>query len=142
MDTRNQNCGLPYDWCYYLHRSRDAFPPVCRIFHISVQINVSSTINMQTKGSIKISPCRGILLSVYELPLSTCKINIEMSLKSKSYILALDRVKLSLGIFFFLSCLLESFFFTCFQDLPFFVSKTHTTQFWVFGGGSSVFMII
>ena len=36
-------------------------------FHISVQINVSSTINMQTNGSIKSLPCRGILLSVYEL---------------------------------------------------------------------------
>ena len=34
--------------------------------------------------------------------------NIEIALKSKSYILYLDHVKLSLGIFFFLSCLIES----------------------------------
>ena len=38
------------------------------------------------------------------------KINIEISLKSRSYILDLDSVKLSLGIFFFLSCLMEIFF--------------------------------
>ena len=37
------------------------------LFHISVQINVSSTINMDTKGSIKNLPCRGLLLSCYEL---------------------------------------------------------------------------
>ena len=36
-------------------------------FHIFVQINVSSTINMQTKGSIKSLQCRGLLLSFYEL---------------------------------------------------------------------------
>ena len=24
MDKRNENCGLPYDRCYYLHRSRDS----------------------------------------------------------------------------------------------------------------------
>ena len=36
--------------------------------------------------------------------------NIEMALKSRSYILDLDHVKLSLGIFFFLSCLIESIF--------------------------------
>ena len=35
--------------------------------------------------------------------------NIEMALKSRSYFLDLDRVKLSLGIFYFLSCLMESF---------------------------------
>ena len=35
--------------------------------------------------------------------------NIEMALKSRSYILDHDHVKLSLGIFFLLSCLRESF---------------------------------
>ena len=57
----------------------------------------------------------------------TCKMNIKMAIKSRSYILDLDRVKLSLGIFFFLNCLMESFF-TSFQDLPLFLSKTHTTK--------------
>ena len=47
-----------------------------------------------------------------------------MALKSRSYILDLDRVKLSLGIFFFLSFLMESFP-TSLQDLPFFVNNTH-----------------
>ena len=32
-------------------------------FHIAVQINVSSAINMQTNGSIKSLTCRGLLLS-------------------------------------------------------------------------------
>ena len=36
--------------------------------------------------------------------------NIEMALKSRSYILDLDRVKLFLYIFFFMSCLMERFF--------------------------------
>ena len=36
--------------------------------------------------------------------------NIEMALKSRSYILDLDRVRLSVGIFFFLSCLMERIF--------------------------------
>ena len=36
--------------------------------------------------------------------------NIEMALKSRSYILDLDHVKLSLGIFFFLICLIGSIF--------------------------------
>ena len=36
--------------------------------------------------------------------------NIEMALKSRYYIFDLDLVKLSLGIFFFLSCLIESIF--------------------------------
>ena len=40
----------------------------------------------------------------------TCKINVEMALKSRSYILDLDCVKLSLEIFFFLCCLMEIFF--------------------------------
>ena len=35
--------------------------------------------------------------------------NIEMALKSRSYILDLDLVRLSFGIFFFLSCLMERF---------------------------------
>ena len=37
--------------------------------------------------------------------------NIEMALKSRSYILDLDRVKFSLGNLVFLSCLMESFFY-------------------------------
>ena len=31
MDKRNKNCGLPYDWCYYPHWSRDSLSPVCGI---------------------------------------------------------------------------------------------------------------
>ena len=34
--------------------------------------------------------------------------NIEMALKSRSYILDLDHVKWSLGIFFLLGCLMET----------------------------------
>ena len=37
--------------------------------------------------------------------------NIEMALNSRSYILDLDRVRLSFGIFFFLSCLMGRFFY-------------------------------
>ena len=33
----------------------------------SVQINVSSTVNMQRKGSIESLPCSGLLLTFYEL---------------------------------------------------------------------------
>ena len=36
-------------------------------FHISVQINFSSTIKMQRYGSIKSLPCSGLLLPLYEL---------------------------------------------------------------------------
>ena len=53
--------------------------------------------------------------------------NIEMALISRRYILNLDRVKLSMEIFFFLSFLIVSFF-TSFQDLPLFLSKTHTKK--------------
>ena len=53
--------------------------------------------------------------------------NIEMALKSRSYIFDLDHVKLSLRILFFLSCLIKSIF-TSFQDLPLFLSKTHTKK--------------
>ena len=48
----------------------------------------------------------------------TWKINNEMALKSRSYILDVDRIKLSLGIFFFLGCFI-AIFFTSFQDVPF-----------------------
>ena len=48
-----------------------------------------------------------------------------MALKSRSHILDLDSVKVSLGLFFFLSCLIKSFF-PSFQDIPLFLSKTHT----------------
>ena len=36
-------------------------------FHISVQINFFTTINMQRNGSIKSLPCSGLLLPLYEL---------------------------------------------------------------------------
>ena len=74
---------------------------------------------MQIKGCIKILPCKGLLLSFYEL------MNIEMVLKSRSYILDLDRVKLSLGIFFFLNCLMESFFYQLSGSTFIFVKNTH-----------------
>ena len=77
-------------------------------FHISVQTHVSSTIHMQRKGPIKSFPYNGLLLPLYEIIGGTCKINIEMSRKSRSNILDLDHVKLSLKIFFWLACLMES----------------------------------
>ena len=55
----------------------------------------------------------------------TCKMNIEMALKSRSYILDLDRVKLSLGIFFFLSCLMESFCYQLSGSTFIFVKNLH-----------------
>ena len=55
----------------------------------------------------------------------TCKMNIEMALKSRSYILDLDLVKLSLGIFFFLSWLIESIFHQLSGSTFIFVKKTH-----------------
>ena len=57
--------------------------------------------------------------------------NIEMALKSRSYILDFDRVKLALEIFFS-ELFTGELFFTSFQDLPlFFVKNTHqkTTNF-------------
>ena len=53
--------------------------------------------------------------------------NIEMALKSGSYILHLDRVKLSLGIKKFLSYLMESFFYQLSGSTFIFV-KTHTPK--------------
>ena len=53
--------------------------------------------------------------------------NIEMAQKSRSYILYLDHVKLSLGIFFFLSCLIESIFHQLLGPTFIFV-KTHTPK--------------
>ena len=84
---------------------------------------------MQTKGSIKSLPCRGLLLSVFELLKLgvVAKLNIEMALKSRSYILDLDRVQLSLGIFFFLSCLMKSFFYQLSASTVIFVKK-HTPK--------------
>ena len=53
--------------------------------------------------------------------------NIEMALKSRSYILDLDHVKLSLGIFFFSE--LFNGEAISFQDLPFLLlSKTPTKK--------------
>ena len=51
--------------------------------------------------------------------------NIEMALKSRSYIFDLDLVKLSLGIFFFLSCLIESIFHQLSGSTFIFVKNTH-----------------
>ena len=52
--------------------------------------------------------------------------NIEIALKSRSYIFDLDLVQLSLGIFFFLSCLIESIFFHQLSVSTFiFVKNTH-----------------
>ena len=84
------------------------------VFHISLQINVSSTNNMQRNGSIKSLPCNGLLLPLYE-----------MDLKSRSYIIDLDQVKLSWGLFFFLSCLIETFFHQLSGSTLIFVKNTH-----------------
>ena len=78
-------------------------------FDISVQKNFSSTINMHTNGYIKSLPCPVVILWNNEVR-GTCKMNIERALKLRSYILDIDRGKLSLGIFFFLSCLMLIFF--------------------------------
>ena len=51
--------------------------------------------------------------------------NIEMALKSRIYILDLDHVKLSLGILFFLSCLIESIFHQLSGSTFIFVKNTH-----------------
>ena len=51
--------------------------------------------------------------------------NIEMALKSRSYILDLDHVKLYLGIFFFLSCLIEIIFHQLSGSTFIFVKNTH-----------------
>ena len=50
--------------------------------------------------------------------------NIEMALKSRSYILDLDNVKLSLGTFFLLSCLIESIFHQLSGSTIIFVKNT------------------
>ena len=52
--------------------------------------------------------------------------NIEIAPKSRSYILDLDCVKLSLG--FFSELFNGEYFCTSFQDLPLFLSKTHTKK--------------
>ena len=51
--------------------------------------------------------------------------NTEMALKSRSYVLDLDHVKLSLGIFFFLSCLIESIFHQLSGSAFILVKNTH-----------------
>ena len=51
--------------------------------------------------------------------------NIEMALKSRSYILDLDHVKLYFEIFFFLSCLIESFSPQLSGSTFIFVKNTH-----------------
>ena len=48
-----------------------------------------------------------------------------MALKSRSYIFDIDLVKLSLGIFFFLSCLIESIFHQLSGSTFIFVKNTH-----------------
>ena len=96
-------------------------------FHISFQIIFSSTINIQRNGSIKSLPCSGLLLALYELMKwgGTCKMNIEMALKSRSYIFDLDHVKLSLGILFFLSRLIENIVYQLLGSTFIFVKNTH-----------------
>ena len=42
MDTKNENCGLPYDQCYYPHRSRYSLSPLCVFF-----LDVNSVINFR-----------------------------------------------------------------------------------------------
>ena len=54
--------------------------------------------------------------------------NIEMALKSRSNILDLDIVKLSLGVIFFLSCLMESFLRQLSGSTFIFVKKKHTKK--------------
>ena len=51
--------------------------------------------------------------------------NIEMALKSRSYILDLDHVKLSLGVFFFMICLIESIFHQLSGSTFLFVKNRH-----------------
>ena len=51
--------------------------------------------------------------------------NIEMALKSRSYILDLDRAKLSLGILFFLSFFYGEFFYWLSGSTFIFVKNTH-----------------
>ena len=51
--------------------------------------------------------------------------NIEMALKSRSYILNFDCKKLSLGIIFFLNCLMEVFFHQLSGSTFIFVKNTH-----------------
>ena len=51
--------------------------------------------------------------------------NIERALKSGSYILDLDNIKSSLGIFFFLSCLIESIFHQLSGSTFIFFKNTH-----------------
>ena len=51
--------------------------------------------------------------------------NIKMALKSRSYIFDLDHVMLSLGIFFFLSCLIDSIFHQRSVSTFIFVKNTH-----------------
>ena len=55
----------------------------------------------------------------------TCKMNIEMALKSRSCIHDLDHVKLSLGIFFLLSCLIERILHQLSGSTFIFVKTTH-----------------
>ena len=80
---------------------------------------------MRTKGSKEFALQRFIvvILGIIEVG-GTCKMNIEMALKSRSYILDLDCVKLSLGIFFFLSCLME-IFLPALGSTFIFVKSTH-----------------
>ena len=51
--------------------------------------------------------------------------NIEMALKSRSYIIDLDRVRLSFGIFLFLSSLMERFFYQLSGSTFVLVKNTH-----------------
>ena len=54
--------------------------------------------------------------------------NIEMALKSRSYILDLDHMKLSFGIFFLLGCLIESLLHRLSGCTFIFVKNTHKSH--------------
>ena len=52
MDKRNENCGLPYDRCYYPHLSRDSLSPVCGIFFPLIIYCVSNDLAYLLTGCI------------------------------------------------------------------------------------------
>ena len=72
---------------------------------------------MQRNDTIKSLPCSGLLLSLYEL--------MKLALKSRSYFIDLDHVKLSLGILFLLGCLMDSLLHQLSGYTFIFVKNTH-----------------
>ena len=55
MDTTNENCGLPHDRSYYLHRSRDSLSPVCGILKKYNTININ--IGKVDKAAVGVDGC-------------------------------------------------------------------------------------